>query len=331
MLKSQLKNVKVDYMKQYLLPENGKFYKANMHCHTVLSDGCLNPAEIKKEYMARGYSIVAFTDHENFFTHNDLTDDDFLAINGYEIDISQKNVANGYFTKCYHFNAYSLNDADKRIVLPKPAYEDIDGINKFIDSLNNTGFIVCYNHPYWSLQTLDDYRDLKGVFASEIFNYGAFNIDGIDGNQTQVYDSLLRLGNRISCIASDDNHNRSAFDHPLNDSFGGFIIIKAARLDYDTVMHAVQNGEYYASAGPEIKEFYLEGNTVSITCSPAVRISFGTAGRRGMLANAVGGKLLTQAQFSIDPTDIYFRLEVTDDRGKRANTRAYFIDELHLI
>jgi len=316
------------FMKKYLLPVNGQFYKANMHCHTVLSDGALQPAEIKKEYLARGYSIVAFTDHENFYTHNDLTDEHFLAINGYEIDISQKNIANNYFTKCYHFNAYSLNDGDKKIVLPKPAYEDMAGINDFIAKLNSNGFIVCYNHPYWSLQTLDDYRELKGIFASEIFNYGAYNLDGIDGNQTQVYDTLLRLGNRISCIAADDNHNREPFDHPLNSSFGGFIMVKAENLDYATIISAIQKGDYYASAGPEIHELYVADNTVNLSCSPAARITCTTAGRRGDVANAVGDELLTQARFDLDPSDIYFRLEVTDERGRRANTRAYFLDEI---
>ena len=314
-------------MKHFLLPEGGRFFKANMHCHTVLSDGCLTPAEIKKEYLARGYSVVAYTDHENFYTHNDLTDEHFLAINGYEIDISQKNIANNYFTKCYHFNAYSLNNGDKKTVLPKPAYEDMEGINDFIAKLISSGFIVCYNHPYWSLQTLDDYRELKGIFACEIFNYGAFNLDGIDGNQTHVYDTLLRLGNRLGCIAADDNHNKEPFDHPLNSSFGGFIMVKAGELTYDSIMTAIQNGNYYASAGPEIYELYVADNTVNLSCSPAVRITCTTAGRRGDVVNAVGGELPIQAQFVLDASDIYFRLEVTDEQGKRANTRAYFLDE----
>lgn len=316
-------------MRQYLLPANGRYYKANLHCHTVLSDGCLHPAEMKKEYQTRGYSIVAFTDHENFYTHNDLTDENFLAVNGYEIDISDKDEPDGYYRRCYHLNAYALEDGEKGIVLPKPAYGDMAAINGFIEELNSSGFIVCYNHPYWSLQTLDDYRALKGLFASEIFNYGAYNLDGIDGNQAQVYDTLLRLGNRIGCVAADDNHNRSAFDHPLNDSFGGWVMVKAEQLDYKTIMSALVNGDYYASAGPVIESLVVEDNTVAITCSEAVRITCTTAGRHGQAANAVGGQRLTQARFDIHPSDIYIRLEVTDERGRRANSRAYFLNEIN--
>lgn len=50
-------------MKKYLLPEGGSFYKANLHCHSTLSDGALSPAELKEAYKAKGYSVIAYTDH----------------------------------------------------------------------------------------------------------------------------------------------------------------------------------------------------------------------------------------------------------------------------
>ena len=37
-------------MKKYLLPKDGTFYKANLHCHTTLSDGHLTPEEVKEIY-----------------------------------------------------------------------------------------------------------------------------------------------------------------------------------------------------------------------------------------------------------------------------------------
>ena len=68
-------------MKQYLLPQEGKYYKANLHCHSVLSDGKKTAEELKEVYKAHGYSVLAVTDHEYMVPHNDLTDDDFLMIN----------------------------------------------------------------------------------------------------------------------------------------------------------------------------------------------------------------------------------------------------------
>ena len=75
-------------MKKYLLPNNVNWYRANMHCHTTVSDGHYSPEEIKKAYKEMGYSIVAYTDHEIIRTHNDLTDDEFLAITSSEFSIN---------------------------------------------------------------------------------------------------------------------------------------------------------------------------------------------------------------------------------------------------
>ena len=52
-------------MRKYLLPEQGKFYRANLHCHTTVSDGKTTPEETKQFYKDEGYSIIAFTDHTN--------------------------------------------------------------------------------------------------------------------------------------------------------------------------------------------------------------------------------------------------------------------------
>lgn len=73
-------------MTHYLLPENGCFYKANLHTHTTISDGRYTPEEIKDYYKARGYSVIAYTDHDVMVDHSDLNDGDFLAITSYEVE-----------------------------------------------------------------------------------------------------------------------------------------------------------------------------------------------------------------------------------------------------
>ena len=71
------------------LDKTKNFYKANMHCHTVLSDGCASPEDIKREYKSRGYSIVAFTDHEHLIDNSYLNDDEFLALTSAELGVKE--------------------------------------------------------------------------------------------------------------------------------------------------------------------------------------------------------------------------------------------------
>lgn len=85
-------------------------------------------------------------------------------------------------------------------------YGDMEVLNAFIARMNGDGFLCCYNHPYWSLQNCTDYQGLQGVFAMEIYNHGC-ELDGLYGYAPQAYDEMLRAGQKLFCVATDDNHD----------------------------------------------------------------------------------------------------------------------------
>ena len=45
-------------MKKYLLPKEGKFYKANLHAHATGSDGHFTHIEMREEIENRGCAIL---------------------------------------------------------------------------------------------------------------------------------------------------------------------------------------------------------------------------------------------------------------------------------
>lgn len=96
------------------------------------------------------------------------------------------------------------------------------------------GFFVTYNHPCWSMEDFRNYGGYENMHAMEICNYGCVNA-GYAEYVPQVYDELLRQGKRIYCIATDDNHDVHPAGDPRNDSFGGFTMIKAEKLDYTAI------------------------------------------------------------------------------------------------
>ncbi len=305
-------------------------YKANLHCHSTLSDGNLTPEDLKTAYMAEGYSIVAYTDHRHYAWHKELTDENFLALAAYEVDMNEWPDRPGGFdrVKTYHLNLYDKQPAmEKEAVLPERRYGDIHYLNQYIENMRQKGFLVCYNHPYWSLQTLDDYRDIRGCFAMEIYNHGC-EIDGLYGYNPQVYDEMLRTGNRLYCVSTDDNHNWYPFGHPMCDSFGGFVMIQAPELEYNAVMQALEQGDFYSSMGPEFYEISLEGRTLRIDCSPVQKIYVQTQGRFCHKAVAPVGETLTHAEFELNGNEGYIRVDLRDAQGLHANSNAYFLDEV---
>ena len=45
-------------MKKILLDSSKPFFKANLHCHSTLSDGIMSPEQLKSVYKANGYDIA---------------------------------------------------------------------------------------------------------------------------------------------------------------------------------------------------------------------------------------------------------------------------------
>ena len=121
---------------------------------------------------------------------------------------------------------------------------------------------------------------------------------------------------------TDDCHNHDR-GIPDNDLFGGFVMINAEKLDYDTVMDCLQKGEFYASNGPEILSLVREDNKVIIETSEAVQIAYTTRGRRAASVNSTPDAPVTRAEFEIKEADEFFRITVRDAAGRYAHTQAY--------
>ena len=60
-------------MRKYLLPQKNT-YKANLHAHSLGSDGEMPPEVMRDEYKKRGYSVLSITEHERLV---DYTGDSF--------------------------------------------------------------------------------------------------------------------------------------------------------------------------------------------------------------------------------------------------------------
>lgn len=337
-------------MIRYLLPEKGNFYKANLHCHTTMSDGEGTPEEVKETYKKAGYSIIAFTDHDVLLSHQDLTDESFLALNGFEFAVGEFN-KHWDLTKCCHLNLIALDENN----LIQPAWhrtEYLYGSNRFqrdkvkfdpnvpdflrcysAECVNDVirlgkehGFFVTYNHPAWSLENYEQYSKYVGMDALEIINTSSCNQGYFDVNPTQ-YDDLLRQGKHIFCVAGDDNHSQAPVDDPRCDRFGGFTMFKAPELTYKAIASALVKGEFYASEGPEIKALWYDDETkiLHVETSEAVRITCTTAARRGRIADRskVGGTVCS-ADFKLDQLDGYARVTVRDVNGKCAFSNAFW-------
>ncbi|MBO5372373.1 MAG: PHP domain-containing protein [Lachnospiraceae bacterium] len=185
------------------------------------------------------------------------------------------------------------------------------------DYLKSRGCFTTYNHPIWSRVDCEEVRDLKGIWAMEIYNYATVNECG-EGEDTVFLDAMLRRDNAIMAFASDDNHNGGVYP----ESFGGYIMVQADALTHENIVNSMLEGRYYSSNGAEITQWGIKGDKVYVACPKGRRINFifgGSIGSSRTVA-AENGIPLTYVECPILGQETYVRIEVVDENEKCAWT-----------
>ena len=331
-------------MRKYLISADQNSYKANLHSHTNISDGAHSPEALKELYKSHGYSVLAYTDHDIFIPHNELTDDEFVALSGFEAHFNKNNSQPGLANEktchicfiagksdiveqpCWNEEYAFVGNCKKhhaRVIPDKEnsPYESEyspEGINKMIEIVRSKGFFATYNHPCWSLENYNQYMKYENLNAIEVYNY-ATELLGYQSTATYAFDDILRSGKKIFAVAADDVHG--------DEHFGGFVMIQADELKYELITEALFNGRFYASTGPLFKEVYVEDGKLHVKTSDVASISMTTDTRKTKCVYSKNGEAINEAVFQLDFGYKYFRISIKDFSRNYAYTNAFFPDE----
>jgi hypothetical protein len=306
-----------------LFSSPGRFYRGNLHTHSNLSDGALEPGQVISAYRNAGYDFMCLSDH--FWGKydwpvadtRDLRSKHFTTIIGAELHAPKTSVG-----ELWHILANGLP------LDFEPCAEGEDGI-ALARRAAGAGAFVTIAHPAWSQLGIEDGRALQDIaHAVEIYNHGcAIECDRADGFYLQ--DQLLTEGARLTSIATDDAHFR---DHD-NDAFGGWVNVRADSLEPDALLAALKAGHFYSSTGPQIHNVEASGREITIECSPvnAVSINGGTSRTVSRTGRGLTRVTLDLAKLDNDwlacPPSKWLRIAVRDAAGKAAWTNPFWLDE----
>lgn len=335
-------------MKKILISSEKKQYKANLHCHSTRSDGKLTPDVLKEMYKSHGYDILAITDHSHPCSHYAMSDPDFLMLTGYEAYIRESDGPYDPFKREIHMNLFARDPHNAALVCYDPRYTryipeeefktikrvgseepreySVEYINKFIKTANENGYIVSYNHPYWSMEEESNVLSYRGLWSLELRNTSSYLLNRLECGEA-LYDSMLRRGMRLGVEAGDDNHNVHPVGDPLCDSFGWYTVILADKLEYSDVISAMENKDCYVSNGPVISEVSVEDGVVKLSCSPANDVYLYGGSKHPTHVILPKGETATSFELKLDDRMEFFRISVYDTEGRAANTRGFFRDE----
>ena len=294
------------------------FLKGALHCHTTRSDGKGTPEEVIRLHYENGYQFMALTDH-NIVNHiNHCPDVPMTMLSGVERDFGLPGRA---YDKphCVHIVGVGVPHdpaAPGQDVRPEWAGRGENAIDAqgMIDELHSWNMKTIYAHPEWSATTYRDYGKLTGNFAQEVWNTGCAVENNQDVN-APYWDEAIDDGQKVFGVATDDGH-------AMNQHCKGWVMVSADN-DAASILDALEKGEFYASCGPEIRDFYVEDGVVHSECSEAAAIHF--VSLRYPLPcwrDPNGG--MTHAECKVPENLKYMRVCVMDKEGRRAWTNPIF-------
>ncbi len=293
----------------------GQWYKGNTHAHTCLSDGTWTPAELVAHYAGRGYAFTALTDHRLYGIHEELNREGFLVLPGVELDLDLAG-ANGF---CHHVVGLALPGRNRLVHGQRIDCTAFATVGQMTGYLLEQGNLCLYAPPSCSHIPQETLLGLHGLAGMEIFN-NVCEVEFGCGHSDAWFDRLLWSGHPLWCLASDDTHQHHA------DTGGGFIMVKAAELSHPAIINAILAGSFYASQGPLIEDFHVDGNEAIIRCSACRSVGFLADSHPGKAVSDASG-LLQDAVCKLRGTETYIRAVCTDLQGKKAWSQPVWLQD----
>lgn len=243
-----------------------KWYKGNLHTHTLNSDGDSTPAEVAAWYRAQRYHFLVLSDH-NYFTEVDGLNavygakERFLLIPGEE-------VTDRFGTAPVHLNAYN----PRRLVDPAGGSSLAETVQRNVDAIRKAGGLPALNHPNfgWAFRSQDllGIRDLSFIEVynghPQVNNFGGGGLESLE----EMWDALLTAGRKIYGVATDDAHHFKSWGRQYSNPGRGWVMVRAAALTPAEIMEALAKGNFYASTGVELADLQASATELRVEIKP---------------------------------------------------------------
>ena len=154
-------------------------------------------------------------------------------------------------------------------------------IDAVIEQREKTGqrMIPHLNHPNWRNHiTAEDMAPVENMQLFEIYNGHRLVINFGDDDGTKdldrVWDIVLtkRLGELglglLYGVATDDAHNYEESDSEISKPGRGWVLVRSKFLTPESIVRALEKGDFYSSTGVEVRKLNIDGNRYEIELKP---------------------------------------------------------------
>jgi hypothetical protein len=251
----------------------------------------------------------------------------FLVLQGEEI-------TDGFESKPIHLNATNVLE----LVTPQHGSSVPEVIQHNIDAVMEQrtragqAMLVHLNHPNfgWAV-TAEDLVAVEGGGFFEVYNgHPAVRNEGDEVRPSTEHLWDIVLAERASHgmplvfgIAVDDAHNYHDFDADHANPGRGWIVVRAAKLDPEALIAAMERGDFYGSTGVELEDLGIENGRFFLKIRADSTVAYATQfigafpgfaeSEIGLVLAEVAG---SEASYQFRGDELYVRAKVTSSRLK---------------
>ena len=244
--------------------------------------------------------------------------DDFLILKSEEI-------SDGYEGKPIHLNATNVQE----LIGPQGGNSVADvmqnNINAVLEQRERTGqpMIPHINHPNfgWAV-TAQDMMELDNERFFEVYNghpmvnnYG----DSLRSSTEEMWDEInafyLEMGKPLLYgLATDDSHNYHQQGPKQSNTGRGWVMVQSNELSAETIITAMEAGQFYSSTGVSLENIKLENNVYSLQIRGEEGVNY-TTQFWGVKQGGDRGELLAEttdaeASYTLSGDELFVRAKV---------------------
>lgn len=243
-----------------------RWYKGNLHAHTLNSDGDSSPRDVAAWYRDHGYDFLVLSDHDV------ITDTSSLQhnVSGRLLLIPGEEVTDAFNGKPVHVSA--VNPAS--VVHPAHGNTLVETIENNLEMVRKAGGLPSLNHPNyrWAI-TSAEMLQLRDLPLLEVYNgHPEVNNAGVGGGESveNMWDALLTAGRRTYGVAVDDAHDFKRIGKTFSNPGRGWVMVKAGRMTRQSIMAAIAAGNFYASTGVELNAISFAGGELRVEIATTI-------------------------------------------------------------
>ncbi len=269
------------------------WYKGELHCHTIHSDGDSTPEEVIQIAKSLGLDFLAMTDHNNRSHLRELAriETDLILIPGYEVT-----------TYYGHWNIWGDGDwIDFRVQAP-------DDLRRAIHEAQRRGYLVSCNHPrpygpQWAFPKIDGYS------CVEVWN-GPWEF--LNETCLAFWEARLNQGQKLVAVGGSDFHfskeaHLAHLAHPTvyihcPDMPSPANLLKRLRAGHAFISESPTGPRLDLRAGDAMMGDSLD-STEGVSCALTVR---GGTGGEAQFCTAAG--IVARVPVTEDPQTLEYRI-----------------------